>query len=311
MKTNTNKRVATLGICSLVIILGLVGEARADYLEHCNGIYLEADAAASCKVVPTKECEVKCEPVATENVCASRLTTSCDSNCTVEADVECRSGCKNTCVPNCTAQEGKQQPPNCRGLCMSDCQKDCNEKCEGGHCRCQCAQICSKDCRDKCDSEPEPVCEPLCETACWGSCQGRVNVDCQLSCQSETFTECETTVTQECKKDCKTTGAAIFCDGQFLASADDLEACAEDIDAEFAIHLDVNIEANVSVNSNAAVDGKASDGSKDTNVSLGCSIAPNSSRPRSDIGLMTLFLVVGACWRLRRFSRAGARRRRI
>jgi hypothetical protein len=135
-----------------------------------------------------------------------------------------------------------------------------------------------------------------------------VKVDCQLSCQSETFTECETKVTEECKKDCKTTGAAIFCDGQFLASADDFEACAGDIEAEFAINLDVHIKADVSIDTKTSVDSVSSGNGKDDKSSFSCSIAPHSNRPGSVVGLFVLSLVVGACWRLRRFRRAGARR---
>jgi len=281
---NTTSRLAILGIGPLAIVMGLASEARANYLEHCNGIVLEVDAAASCQVVPTEQCGVTCEPVAMEKVCASRLTTSCEGNCTVAAEVDCRSGCEVTCVPDCTAQQAEEQPPNCMGLCMSNCQQDCNATCVGGPCRSQCAQICSADCRDKCAAEPEPVCEPVCATACWGSCEGRASVDCQMSCQSETFTVCETDVAQECTTDCESSGAAIFCDGQFLASAADLEACAGDIEAEFSISLDVHVEADVSV------DGKSS--------GFGCSIDPNSNRPRSDFGLMTL-LGVGAFWLIR------------
>ena len=123
------------------------------------------------------------------------------------------------------------------------------------------------------------------ETMCWGSCECQANVDCQVSCQSETFTECETEVTEECKNDCETTGIAIFCDGQFLASADDLEACAADIKTEFTIELDVHVEAEAEVD--VEIEG---DGDGDDDNPWDCSMAPNSNRPRPYVGLITLFL---------------------
>jgi MYXO-CTERM domain-containing protein len=287
---NTSTRMAILGIGPLAIVMGLAGDARANYLEHCNGIVLEADAAASCKVVATEECSVNCVPVAMEKVCASRLTASCTGNCTAAATVECRSGCETTCVPECTTQETGGQPPNCMGLCMSDCQQDCNVTCVGGACRSQCAQICSTDCRDKCAAAPEPVCEPVCTTACEGSCEGRANVDCQVSCQATTFTTCETDIAQECTTDCESTGRAIFCDGQFLASASELEACASDIEAEFSITLDISVAADASIESKG----------------IGCSIGPNSNHSRSGFGLMSLF-GLGALSLIRRRRQATRR----
>jgi len=275
-------RVALLGVCASAVLLGQAGEARAGYFENCNGIFLEAEVAASCEVVPTEECEVRCAPVAMERVCASRLTTACEGGCTASAAVECRSGCETTCVPDCTAQQATELPPNCMGLCMSDCQQDCNVTCVGGRCRSQCAQICSSDCRAQCDAAPAAVCEPLCTTACWGSCEGRANVDCQVSCQSETFDSCETEVSVECTENCRTTGAAIFCDGQFLASAADLEACASDLETEFSITLDITIDVDI-----------------EASGWVSCAIGSSSDGPGSDVGLMAL-LGMGACWRIRR-----------
>ncbi len=268
--TSHRARTALLSTLPLLVALGLPSDAQANHLDGCNGIWLEVEAAASCEVVPVEECEVKCTEVSMELVCASRLTTECEGGCVAEASVECRSGCEETCVPSCVEQEAADQPPNCMGLCMSDCQMDCNVTCEGGVCRSQCAQICSSDCHDKCNAEPEPVCEPVCETACWGSCEGSASVDCQISCQSELFTQCEADTSQECVEDCDTSGFAIFCDGQFLASADDLESCAAEIEDSFEIHLEFQAE----VEAEASADGW-----------FGCAINP-SSRPTLPLGLI-------------------------
>jgi MYXO-CTERM domain-containing protein len=241
-------------------------------------MYLDAAAAASCKVVPTEECTPKCELVAGEKVCAARLTTECAGGCTATASVSCTSSCETSFVPNCTSQSS--QPPNCMGLCMSDCQQDCNAKCSGaadqGECRSSCAQCCSVDCHQQCDAPPAPMCDPTCATACAGSCEGKANIDCQVSCQSSLYTECETEVVEECKNECKNTGAAIFCDGQFLATAGDLQACAAALEAEFKVHLDVTIHASGSCDSDSCT-GKV-DASADSG--FGCSVADD----RSDAG---------------------------
>ncbi len=266
-----------------MLTIAFAGDAQASTLDSCNGIWLEVEAAGSCEVVPVEECEVECTEVAMELVCASRLTAECESSCTAEATVECRSGCEETCVPSCTQQVTEEQPPNCMGLCMSDCQMDCNVTCEGGVCRSQCAQICSSDCHDKCDADPEPACEPVCDTACFGSCEGRASVDCQVTCQSELVTQCEIDGSQECVEDCDTSGYAIFCDGQFLASAGDLDACAAEIEDSFDIHLEFKAEASASANG-----------------LFSCSINPNSS-PTSPFGLMAC--LGGLLWLVRKERR--------
>jgi MYXO-CTERM domain-containing protein len=192
------------------------------------------------------------------------------------------------------------------GLCMSDCQQDCNTKCADapnqGECRASCAHCCSSDCHDKCDAAPEPVCEPVCETACTGSCEGRANIDCQVSCQSETFVTCKTQVVEECKNECTTTGAAIFCNGQFLATAGDLQACADEIYAEFNVTLDVEVSVEcqgdsctAEVDAEGTADGKA-----------GCSAAPaRPTRSQWGLGLVALAGLGFGAWRRR--PRGGAR----
>src|SRR5262245_3928554 len=114
---------------ALLVLLAGFGEADAAELEACGGIWLEADAAGSCQVLPTETCTTKCQPVAAEYVCAARLTTQCESTCTATAEVECVSTCTETCNPECDSEEAAGQPPNCMGLCMSDCQQDCDDKC--------------------------------------------------------------------------------------------------------------------------------------------------------------------------------------
>lgn len=294
----TRNSVVSLGVAALLTTLGVATPARAS-LEACGGVYLDASAAASCEVVPTETCTSKCEPVAVELVCAARLTTQCTGSCTAAADASCTSTCKESCVPECSSNPS--QPPNCMGLCMSNCQQDCNVKCadaSGGECRSSCAQCCSVDCHSQCDKAPEPACEPVCAVACSGACDGKANIDCQISCQSGLYASCKSEEVQVCKNECTTTGAAIFCNGQFLATAGNLQACADQLKAEFNVTLDVSAAAS------GSCDNGACQGVADAKGALGCSVGTvgNADHGGKAAGLMTL-LGLGL-WRIRRTRRS-------
>jgi len=294
---NTRNKVISFGVAALLTTFGAVTPARAN-LEACGGVYLDASAAASCEVVPTETCTARCEPVAVELVCAARLTTQCTGGCTATAEASCTSTCEQSCVPECTSQPS--QPPNCMGLCMSNCQQGCTATCadsSGGECRSSCAQCCSVDCHAQCDKQPEPACEPVCAVACSGSCTGKANIDCQVSCQSSLFSSCKTEEVQVCKNECTTTGAAIFCNGQFLASAGNLQACADELQAEFNVTLDVSIAAS------GSCDNGVCQGVADAKSELGCSVgtARNAAHSSAAGGLMML-LGLGL-WQIRRTRR--------
>jgi hypothetical protein len=304
----TMKILSTLALTTTTMLtLGLTSTtAHAEFLDACGGVYFEALAEGSCELVPVEQCETACEPVAVTKVCASRLYTECDSSCTATATVECEASCSETCVPSCET-EAATQPPNCMGLAMSDCQMDCNAKCEGepehGECRSACAHTCAHDCDAQCEPEQETTCEPVCATACSGSCEARANIDCQVDCQNTTFTECETTVTEECRQDCETTGAAIFCEGQFMAAAGNLEACAADLEAAFDFELDVNVDIDVDVDAEC-MDGMCEgEGEIDSKADAGIGCTVNADRP-GGFGWAVFSLFGIGAWRIRRAHRS-------
>lgn len=260
-----------VGAVVLAISFGSIGQASASDMEldACGGVLLQA--SASCEVFPTETCTTECEPVAFEEVCAFRLTSSCEGSCTAEAAVDCQSGCETSCVPTCTT-ESVDQPPNCMGLCMSDCQQDCTATCADStepHCRSSCAHTCSRDCHAQCEGETETECAPVCTTACSGSCEARASIGCQVSCQSEAFATCETEVVEECETNCETTGGGIFCDGQFLAT-EDLQACADQLEAE----MDISVDLSATFHAEAEADGKGT---------FGCSIDPQRGHRSSTL----------------------------
>jgi hypothetical protein len=287
---------ATTAVPALVLLAPV--EAQADHLEACGGIFLEA--SAQCEVVTTETCKQRCEPVACIKVCASRNFTACEGSCSFSAEVECSGTCNESCVPGC---EQSGEPPNCMGLCMSDCQQDCNAKCEAiddqGECRSSCAHCCSANCDGQCEGQEQTTCEPVCETACTASCDARADLDCQIECQSSMFTVCEEQVVQECERECETSGAAIFCDGQFLATGGDLQACADALLEHFDISLDVDIDIDIDG------DGDGDDHPCDEVEEISCSASFDPDANGRPIAIGLLVFVLASIWRVRRAYRAG------
>ena len=300
MKRST-MMLSAVATCALVALAA--DEARAEILEACGGVYMEALAEGSCEVVPVEQCSTRCEPVSTVKICSARLQVECSAECVASASAECEGSCGESCVPECEASAA-DEPPNCMGLCMSDCQMDCTAKCEGvddhGECRSGCAQCCASDCHERCGEDEETSCEPVCGTACSGSCEARANIDCQLGCQSEQFQQCETVVTEECRNDCETSGAAIFCDGQFLAAADQLLPCADELSLYFDLELDLDLHGDVDCEGDSCEGEVKGDGEGD--AELGC--FSSVDRPGSSGLHWAMFLMLGiGGWRIRRALR--------
>jgi len=275
-------------------------EARAEILDACGGVWVEALAEGSCEVIPVERCSTACEPTSSVKLCAARLQVECEAECLASASVECEASCGETCVPDCESYT-VEQPPNCMGLCMSDCQQDFTAACDGvedhGECRSGGAQCCADDCHERCAEEETTTCEPMCSQACSGSCQARANLDCQLGCQSEQFQHCETLVTEECHTDCETSGAAIFCEGQFLAAADQLQACADELTLYFDLELDLDIHGDVDCEGGSC-EGEV-EGEGEGDAGFGC--FSSVDRPGSSGLGWGMFLLLGiGGWRIRR-----------
>lgn len=270
-----------LGIAAAALLtLFAPSVARAD-LEACGGLWLFGEQ--DCKFVPTETCTTSCEPVAMEESCAARLSIDCDTSCTATAEAGCTETCQTDCSTDCDVQQASATPPNSMGLCVSSCQQECNTTCDGvgahGECRSTCAQNCGEKCdRAKCrDDDDDVECTPKCETSCQGSCWARASSECQISCQAEQYTVCKTELVDRCHEECEQTGGAIFCSGQFM-NATDVQACADEIEAEFSIHVEVMLKVE------AEADG---DGV------LGCNLG-SCSVDRTGQGLGALLLTLGA-----------------
>lgn len=288
-----------LSSVAAVAAFAFAGEARASHLDACGGIWLDAEAAGRCEVVPKESCETRCEPASTERVCATRLYNDCAPSCQLTAEVECSTSCVETCDTMCSASASV----DCGALCVADCGGGVNDSCgdASGACGEQGGACCYASCDAYCDVEASVECSTVCDTACTGSCEARANMDCQIECQSVEFEACGTKVVQECNQECETTGAAIFCDGHFLATGGDLQACAAQLEAEFSVSIDVDIEVDVDISGG---DGDGDQDDDDIDDVVGCSVAgPGGSGGQTMgwSGLLAL-MVVGA--RVRRSKRA-------
>lgn len=286
---------------SLSLSLWSVSSARADSLQECGGVFLEA--SAQCEFRPKEECMTECVTVAVETSCAAKIYTECESSCTATAETSCEATCTETCNTDCVAVA---EPPNCMGLCRSDCAQACPGDCADSERKGPCQACCSHNCNDKCEAKckdappaPEPMdCMPTCTTACSGSCTAKANVMCQVSCQTDVYTQCETEMVEKCETDCMTTGGAIFCEGQFM-SASDINACADELAAEVDIHVEVMLEVDASVDVDLSGGGKDDDGDGDGDSVISCSLSDAGTGTGSLPAALTMLGLAGVLYRRR------------
>lgn len=271
-----------------IAALTFTNEASASHLDACGGIWLDAEAAGRCEVVPKESCETKCEPASTERVCATRLYQQCAPSCEVTAEVECQSSCVETCDTECSASASV----DCSSLCIAECSGGISDSCGDttGQCGEQGGACCAASCDAHCEAEASAECTTVCDTACTGSCEARAEMDCQIECQTAEFQSCTDVVVQECNEECETTGAAIFCDGHFLATGGDLEACAAELKAEFEVEIDVSVDVDVDITAGDDDGGGDQDDDDDIDDVVGCSVAGPGA---GTMGLLVL-MVLGA-----------------
>jgi hypothetical protein len=284
----TNQVLLSIAAAGLLLVVPSVAHAS---LDACGGVYLSLDA--QCEFVQKETCTTRCEDVAMETSCAAKLYGGCEVECTATAEVTCIETCGPSCAPTCETQATTPdaEPPNARGLCMSSCQQDCTDDCADspnqGECRSSCAHTCGDICEKRCDEEPAVECEPTCTVACAGSCEAQASSSCQVTCQAEQFTVCKTELVQHCEEECETTGGALYCDGQFL-NVTELQACADQLHAELAI--DVSVEIDVEVECTSSECEVDSGGKAEGDAEGGCF---STIDPRGGLGgtLMALGIV--------------------
>ena len=245
-------RANWLIVCALssVGILLATTEARAG-LDACGNIDVHADAL--CKVVTQGGCTAQCTPLSFEAACSGKLEVKCNGTCNASADVSCSGSCNTDCSAKCQVNPGTY---DCAGSCAASCDADCTGKCsasagDGGaqaDCQAQCKATCDGHCNVSCTGTPPSAsCDTKCKASCEGSCSGKANIDCQLNCQSQGYAQCKTDLSGGCTAQCSKPEGAVFCDGNYVDSGNNLQNCIEALNA--ILHVKVDASASCSGNS--------------------------------------------------------------
>lgn len=279
--------IGALALATPLLIADVAQAAGS--LESCGNIHVEAEA--ECAVEVEGGCTAKCEPVNFTAACAAELTASCSGDCQLEASVECTGSCSADCMAEC---EVKPAEFNCTASCQADCSADCSGRCaadsDSAKCEASCKATCSGSCDASCTATPpEATCEAKCEAKCEGSCEAEANADCQIECQADGYIDCEAELTGGCKTRCEKPEGALFCDGQYVDTGDNLKECIAALKAVFDIEVYADGSASCSGNTCMA-EGE-----------VGCECNATEAGDLGLAGVLGLgFVVLGASRRRRR-----------
>lgn len=282
--------LSSVGV-SLFAALSSADAQQQPSLESCNNIYVEA--GAECMVIPpSASCDAVCTPINVEAACAAELQVQCDASCNAELDVGCTVDCSAGCTAECLVDPGEF---DCQAYCQADCSGACEAECaagaEGGECRAACRATCSADCNADCKiTPPTATCEARCEASCKGSCHAKANIDCQADCQADGFVDCKARVTGGCEVDCMSQEGALFCDGYYVDTKDQLEMCVAALEAALDIEYMASAEGECVGNTCTAT----------AEASAGCSALPGAAGGASSFGLIFAGMAAYAARRRRR-----------
>lgn len=229
---------ATLAVVPALLLAPRLAQAG---LEACNNIDVRANA--TCKVETSGGCVAQCEPTRFEAACAGKLTAQCDGECTASADVDCKGSCQGSCVGQCQADPGSF---DCTGSCRASCGADCDAQCSGqasgntasGSCKAKCEANCGAKCEAQCTgTPPEATCEGKCQASCDGSCRAKASAKCQIDCQAKLEGSCKAELEGGCKAKCQQPEGALFCDGQYVDTGNNLQECIDALKRTYNIQV--------------------------------------------------------------------------
>lgn len=283
---NIHWSLVTLSLALLALASPLsgvgAGRAHAQDLADCGNIYVEANAM--CVVDPPSiDCNVACEPIKLEAACAGEAYLKCDGGCDVNVDVGCTGSCEASCDAECTADPGEF---DCQAYCQVDCAGSCQASCSTSgnksECEASCKGSCTGDCNASCRVRPPKVdCKADCKASCEGSCHAKANAKCQIDCQSKLYVECKARLSGGCKGQCMSDAGALFCEGNYVDTGNNLDSCVEALKAK----LDVEVEGySEGMCANGTCAGEAGG-------SASCSAAPGA--PGTHNAWLGLSLVAG------------------
>jgi hypothetical protein len=252
--TTSSKR--TLGWSLALGAFFAAASAQAGVPE-CGNVRLED--AGSCEIKGSVQCQAGCSELGVyKKACATKLHTVCRSECTLSADATCTDSCTERCSADCDIGVNVICVHNCFGECVGACDVKCAAAEDREQCQATCEATCDGECDIKCKPLVDGDCYQHCIECCGGSCTAQANMDCQTTCQDEEFEECEYEFRAECDGSCSGSGA-LFCDGEYVLSGEELPACVNALVARGIGAVDLRGEASLEV--------KAGD------VDGGCSVA--------------------------------------
>ncbi len=258
----------------LLSVLGVAGsvafaqDARADTLESCGDFFFDPVGDVECTVEVEGGCTAACEPIAFEVECAADLQIGCQGGCDIDIEVGCDVDCEASCNLECDPGSF-----DCSAYCSAGCEADCDAQCSGSangsECSASCRANCSAECGASCEASP-PDCEGSCQASCQGQCKAEASASCQIECQADGYLECKSDLQGGCEIACEEPSGALFCDGQWVNTAD-LESCADEIIAYFDVEISGYAEAECTGNTCSAEAGcttecAAAPGHHDTNI---------------------------------------------
>jgi hypothetical protein len=220
-------------------------------LAACGNI--DVSAQAECEVIAEGGCVAQCEPVRFEAACEGQ----CEGQCTASADVDCKGTCEGSCQGECEIDPGAFDcAAECKGSCEGDCQAACGGTDGGAECQASCKGRCEGECDAECEVvPPEADCQAKCGARCEGTCTAAANAQCEGQCTGD----CKAELEGGCEAQCQAPEGALFCDGQYVDSGDNLAECVAALEAALDIEIEGSATGQSSCEGNAcAAEGQAS-----------------------------------------------------
>ncbi|MDB4976323.1 MAG: uncharacterized protein JWN48_4664 [Myxococcaceae bacterium] len=287
-------RVAPSLLCAAAALpfAGLASPAAAQSLEDCGNIYVQAQG--TCEYDPPSiDCNVACQPIHLQAACAGEAYVDCRGSCNANIDVGCDVDCQASCTAKCNVDPGSF---DCQAYCQADCAGSCDAECSASadkaHCQASCKASCSGDCAANCKIRPPMVdCRADCQASCTGSCHAKANVGCQVMCQSKFNVKCEAELSGGCEAQCKSEQGALFCEGDYVDSRNNLDQCIEALKNDLNVKVEGYAEGECA---NNTCSGKVGGGAS-------CSAVPSRQAGRSGSAWLAIVGALGALvWRRRR-----------
>ncbi len=231
--------------------------ARAEDSNPCGNIGVSAEVTCSAEVEAA--CETKCTPASFVLACDGTCSGSCDETATTECTQECSPSCKTECETNPGSFSCEM---NCSAHCESSCSGKCSTHPDQAKCEASCRTSCGGECTASCTVvAPTETCTTQCETSCETSCRVQHNVECEVGCDID----CTANLEGGCKTRCEDPKGAIFCDGQFVDTGNNLQEC---IDYLESLEIAVDVSAWGSVTADASTDAEGG---------FSCAVMPSTS----------------------------------